>query len=71
MLDECRATEMLAGLRGKGPYDITAAAGVIAALSCFAVAAGAYIGSLEINPFIVGTKGAIGVDVLFTPPAPH
>lgn len=70
MLDECRASEMLAGLRGKGPYDITAAAEAIAALSRFAVAAGPYVGSLEINPLIVGTKGAVGVDVLLTPPAP-
>jgi acetyltransferase len=70
MLDECRAGEMLAGLRGKGPYDIAAAAAAIAALSRFAAAAGPYIGALEINPLIVGAKGAVGVDVLLTPPAP-
>jgi len=70
MLEECRASEMLAGLRGKGPYDIAAAAAAIAALSRFAAAAGPYIGALEINPLIIGAKGAVGVDVLLTPPAP-
>jgi hypothetical protein len=70
MLDECRAGEMLAGLRGKGPYDSAAAAAAIAAFSRFAVAVGPHIGSLEINPLIVGAKGVVGVDVLLTPPAP-
>jgi len=69
MLDECRATEMLAGLRGKGPYDITAAAQAIAALSRLAAAAGPRIGAIEINPLIVGVNGAFGVDALLTPPS--
>jgi len=69
MLDECRASEMLAGLRGKGPYDGAAAAVAIAALSRFAAAAGPRIGAIEINPLIVGTKGAFGVDALLTPPS--
>jgi len=69
MLDDCRASEVLAGLRGKGPYDIAAAADAIAALSGFAAAAGARIGAIEINPLIVGTRGAFGVDALLTPPS--
>jgi hypothetical protein len=68
MLHECRAGEMLAGLRGKGPYDAAAAADAIAALSRFAAAAGPRIGAIEINPFIVGATGACGVDALLTPP---
>jgi len=69
MLDDCRASEVLVGLRGKGPYDIAAAADAIAALSGFAAAAGARIGAIEINPLIVGTRGAFGVDALLTPPS--
>ena len=64
MLEECRAAEMLAGLRGKGPYEIDAAANAIAAWSHVAVAAGNTYGSLEINPLIVGRQGAVGVDAL-------
>jgi hypothetical protein len=66
MLDECRAGEMLAGLRGNGPYDVAAASAAIAALSRFAAAAGPRLGAIEINPLIVGEEGACGVDALLT-----
>jgi hypothetical protein len=66
MLRECRAAELLAGLRGKGPFDVAAAAEAIAALSRFGAAAEGSFGSIEINPLIVGAKGAVGVDALLT-----
>jgi succinyl-CoA synthetase beta subunit len=66
MLRECRAAELLAGLRGKGPFDVAAAAEAIAALSRFGAAAEGAFGSIEINPLIVGAKGVVGVDALLT-----
>ena len=68
MLEECRAAEALAGLRGHGPYDIEAAVEAVAALSRIGAAAGPRMGSLEINPLIVGRRGAVGVDALLTAP---
>lgn len=64
MLRETRAGRLLAGFRGKGPYDLDAAAEAIAALSRFAAAQGD-LTSIEINPLIVleAGKGAFGVDV--------
>ena len=66
MLDETRAGTLLAGVRGKGPYDAAAAADAIAALSRFGHAARGVLAAVEVNPLIVLDKGrgAIGVDVL-------
>jgi hypothetical protein len=70
MLRECRAAELLAGLRGNGPFDEAGAAEAIAALSRFGAAAEGAFGSLEINPLIVQPRGAAAVDALLTPPSP-
>jgi acyl-CoA synthetase (NDP forming) len=67
MLAECRAAELLGGLRGRGPYDIFAAAEAIAALSRFGAATRSAVGGLEINPLIVLEHGAFGVDALVQP----
>lgn len=66
MLEECRAAEPLRGLRGKGPFDLAAAARAITALSHFGVAVAGAFSSVEINPLIVGKGGAVGVDALLT-----
>ena len=70
MLDETRAGELLKGFRGKGPYDLDAAATAIAAISNFGAAAMGLVESLEINPLIVLERGAFGVDVLARQPGP-
>lgn len=72
MLDETPLGAILAGARGKGPYDIEAAADAIAAFSRFADAAGDVLASIEINPLIVleAGHGAVGVDLLMEPAAP-
>ncbi|MFO0996712.1 MAG: acetate--CoA ligase family protein [Alphaproteobacteria bacterium] len=71
MLGETKAGTLLAGVRGKGPYDIDAAARAIAALSRFGAAHHGQLASVEINPLIVleRGKGALGVDVLLEPTA--
>jgi acetate---CoA ligase (ADP-forming) len=65
MLASTRAGDVLSGFRGRGPYDIAAAAAAIAALSRFGVASQRVIESLEINPLIVLEHGVFGVDLLF------
>ena len=69
MLDETVAGKLLRGVRGKGPWDIGAAAKAIAAFSRFGAAHIDSLAELEINPLIVGAKGrgAVGVDVLLEP----
>jgi acyl-CoA synthetase (NDP forming) len=64
MLEETIAGKLLHGVRGKGPWDIAAAAKAIAAFSRFGAAHAESLAALEINPLIVGAKGAVGVDVL-------
>jgi acetate---CoA ligase (ADP-forming) len=64
MLGETRAGDLLAGFRGRGPYDVAAAAAAIAAMSDFGAATEGLIESLEINPLVVLEQGAFGVDVL-------
>jgi acyl-CoA synthetase (NDP forming) len=65
MLEETRAGSLLAGFRGKGPYDIEAAIEAIVALSRFGAAAGKVLSSIEINPLLVleQGRGVIGIDL--------
>jgi acyl-CoA synthetase (NDP forming) len=67
MLQETPAAKLLAGFRGKGPYDMSAAARAIAALSRLGAATIGKFASIEINPLIVNENGAVGVDVLIEP----
>ena len=67
MLAETSAGKLLAGVRGKGPWDADAAASAIAALSRFGAAHLTSLATIEINPLIVGREGALGVDVLAEP----
>jgi hypothetical protein len=69
MLRECRAAELLAGFRGRGPFDREAAAEAVVALSTVGAGAEFAFGAIEINPLIVGRRGAVGVDVLVVPAA--
>jgi len=66
MLAETKAATLIAGTRGKGPFDKDAAVDAIVALSRFAHAAATSIAAIEINPLIVRKigQGAVGVDLL-------
>jgi acyl-CoA synthetase (NDP forming) len=59
--------KILAGARGKGPYDVEAAADAVVALSRFALGTADLFAAIEINPLIVLEKGAFGVDVVLEP----
>jgi hypothetical protein len=73
MLSECGAAPILAGARGRGPYDIDAAASALAALSVFGWTHREVIGVIEVNPVMVLAEGhgAVGVDLLLERPAAH
>ena len=67
MLEETPAGRLLRGVRGRGPFDLEAAADALAAFARFAHAAGDTLSAIEINPLIVleEGKGVLGVDVVF------
>jgi acetate---CoA ligase (ADP-forming) len=69
MLAETKAATLIAGTRGKGPFDKDAAIRAIVALSRFAHATSESIAAVEINPLIVRKigQGALGVDLLLEP----
>jgi acyl-CoA synthetase (NDP forming) len=69
MLAETKAATLIAGTRGKGPFDKEAAVRAIVALSRFAHAASESVAAIEINPLIVRKigQGALGVDLLLEP----
>lgn len=69
MLAETRAGELLAGTRGRGPYDIEAAVEAIEVFSQFVAATADALAAVEVNPLIVmeDGMGAFGVDVIFEP----
>lgn len=70
MLQETAAGPLLAGTRGRGPYDAAAAAAAIAALSRIGAATLDALSVIEINPLIVHERGATGVDLLIEPAIP-
>ena len=61
MLESLRTAAVLHGVRGKPAVDIDAAAEAIAAISTLAVAH-PEISELEVNPLLVTTTGATGLD---------
>ena len=73
MIAETRAGKVLRGVRGRGPYDVSALSAALARLSAFAAAHGDRIDSAEVNPFVVlpEGRGAVALDaVILTRPAP-
>ena len=64
MINEIKGIKMLHGARGTKPSDIEALAKALVNLSVFAANNADRISSIDINPFIVREKGAVGVDAL-------
>ena len=67
MLEETAAGRLLRGVRGRGPFDLDAAADALTAFARFALEAGDSFRAIEINPLIVleQGRGVMGVDVVF------
>ena len=66
MIDEVRGRALLDGVRGQPAADVDALALGLCQLSVFAAAHADVIESIDINPFLVKSKGegAIAVDAL-------
>jgi acyl-CoA synthetase (NDP forming) len=69
MVFESRASAVLNGTRGKGPYDLPALFAALARLSQFAVEHADSIESVDMNPFLVMPQGqgGIALDALVVP----
>ena len=61
LLGSLRGAALLAGVRGRPPLDLTAAAAVVAAVSRVA-AAHPELAELEVNPLLVTPRGAWALD---------
>jgi acyl-CoA synthetase (NDP forming) len=59
-----RCAPLLAGFRGGPPADVQAFASLVVALTELVVATGAV--EVELNPVLVGSRGAVAVDALWT-----
>lgn len=69
MLAETPAAALIAGTRGRGPFDLDAAVATIVEFSAFAHAAAHAAAAIEINPLIVRAqgKGIMALDLVFEP----
>ena len=67
MIDEIHGRAMLDGVRGAPPADIDALADALARLSVFATENADVIETIDINPFLVLSDGALAVDALIVP----
>ena len=67
MIDEIQGRSMLDGVRGAPPADIDALADALARLSVFAAENADVIETIDINPFLVLSDGAVAVDALIVP----
>jgi acyl-CoA synthetase (NDP forming) len=69
MVFELKASAILKGIRGKGPYDLAALFAALARLSQFAAEHADTIESVDMNPFLVLPEGQGGValDALVVP----
>ncbi len=63
MIDGLKANQLLAGYRGKPPADRKALETMALALGRFYLDHRARVEEIEINPLIVGSQGAVAVDV--------
>jgi acyl-CoA synthetase (NDP forming) len=69
MLRSLKAAPLLAGIRGRPPTDVQAAARALAALSR-AAAAHPELAELEVNPLLVTPAGAVALDARAIPATP-
>ncbi|WP_373084115.1 acetate--CoA ligase family protein [Sneathiella sp.] len=67
MIDEIQGRAMLDGVRGAPPSDINALADALSRLSVFAAENADNIETIDVNPFIVLSEGAVAVDALVVP----
>ncbi len=66
LIDSVRASALLKGWRGGPQYDVQALAEALSHLSAFAVRHADHLTGIDINPFVVQTKGAVCLDALIS-----
>lgn len=64
MILRIKASGVLQGARGAAPADIDALADLVVAVGDFAVAHREHLASVDLNPVLVGTHGAVAVDAV-------
>lgn len=69
MIERLKGVALLEGVRGRPPADIDAAADAISRLSVLASANPDAFDSIEVNPLLVRSAGAVALDALIVPPA--
>ena len=63
MIDGLRLNKLIAGFRGRPPADRRALEAAVRALAQFYLDHRARIADVEINPLMIGSAGAVAVDV--------
>jgi len=64
MIARLRIAQLIAGYRGKPPYDHSALVNALLSLSQLAMDAGDRIESLDVNPFLLRRRGGLALDAL-------
>ena len=68
-VDKLKTRALLDGKRGRPPSDVGSFAKAASRLSLLAHDLGDLLAELDVNPVIVGPKGAVAVDALVVPKA--
>jgi hypothetical protein len=63
-LDELELPQLFEGFRGQRPWDRQGLAEILQRVSNLAAGAADWLGSLDINPMILGPDGFVAVDCL-------
>ena len=73
MIDEIKARKILDGVRGQPVADVQALAETLAQLSAVAAASAETVASIDLNPFLLGPRGAGGraLDAVILPAEPN
>jgi acyl-CoA synthetase (NDP forming) len=71
MIRRIKAAAVLEGARGRERADIEALADLLVGLGRFAIANHGRFRALDLNPIIVGSSGAIAVDIAIEPTRRH
>lgn len=67
VIDGLKVKPLLDGVRGQAPADMASFADALARLSGLAIALKDVLAEIDVNPFLVGPKGAVALDALVVP----
>jgi acyl-CoA synthetase (NDP forming) len=67
LLDRLAVRHLLSGFRGRGPADTAALVDAFVSFCAMVASLDGLLGSVDVNPVIVGTAGCVAVDALVVP----